>query len=108
MNSSANFIRITTDRNALSLDSAYEQLKEMYPEYFTDEYLSPSDRLVRINDVMSTLKQNREISARDYYSEKAAKEIEDQIFRELNKGYYQARSRALRRQENARRKKQNK
>ena len=87
--SSDNFVRMTLKQGGMSVDTAYEQFKEMYPEYFTDEHLTPSDRLLRINDVMGMLKAQKQSTVYEKYSPDEVEKIKNTIWGCLNRGYYE-------------------
>lgn len=53
-----NLIKLTTDRNAMSIDQAYTELQGVFPQYFNDASTNPADRLVKINDVMRSLRNS--------------------------------------------------
>lgn len=53
----ANFGRIKIVNDGLPVDTAYQELSSMYPEFFDeDKTLNPADQLSRIAEVLDTLK----------------------------------------------------
>ena len=76
-NRNENLVRVTTDRRATSLDSAYSELRSRYPQYFGQKATHPADQLQQINSVMRGLKNStyklstseRENMARDLTNE---------------------------------------
>lgn len=57
-NRNENMVRVTTDRRATSLDSAYSELRRSYPQYFSERATHPADQLQQINSVMRSLRHS--------------------------------------------------
>ena len=53
-----NLIKLTTDRDAMSINQAYTELQSVFPQYFNDGPTNPADQLVRINEVMRSLRNS--------------------------------------------------
>ena len=53
-----NMVKVTTDRRAQSLDSAYTELRSSYPQYFGERATHPADQLQQINSVMRSLRNS--------------------------------------------------
>ena len=56
--SSENRLRLTTNSRATSLNSAYTELAERYPGYFSDDVRHPADQLQEINRVLNRLRNS--------------------------------------------------
>lgn len=77
-----NFVRI--GRNGLSLDTAYEELSDLYPQRFPRSIGNPADRLLRINQVMQDLRGSFNREASDDDKRQAAPYIFDSLARAYN------------------------
>lgn len=87
-NRSENMVRVTTDRRATSLDSAYQQLRTAYPQYFGSRATHPADQLQQINTVMRNLRDARfALSASD------RQDMARELTNELVNGYIRNRRR---------------
>lgn len=80
--SSDNFVKI--GRRGLSLDTAYEELSDMYPSRFPRSIGNPADRLLRINQVMQDLRGSFTREASDDDKRQAAPYIFDSLARAYN------------------------
>lgn len=80
--SNENFL--TIGRRGLPIDSAYEELREMFPGRFPASITNPADQLQRINNVLGSLRNSRVISASDEDKEAAAPYIYDSLARAYN------------------------
>ncbi|HAM16521.1 MAG TPA: hypothetical protein DCP91_11835 [Eggerthellaceae bacterium] len=92
--SPANHVRTTLSRDAMSVDSAYKELQEIYPGYFSGESTNPADRLMEINQVLDGLRESRSMSARDYYGEAGLREMRGEIWRDLTREYFNVRDKS--------------
>ena len=91
--SSENFL--TIGKRGLPIDSAYEELQEMFPGRFPRSITNPADQLQRINNVLGSLRNSRVISASDEDKEAAAPYIYDSLARAYNEIRRRKRRRVL-------------
>ena len=77
-----NFVRI--GRNGLNLDTAYEELSDMYPSRFPRSIGNLADRLLRINEVMQDLRGSFTREASDDDKREAMPYIFDSLARAYN------------------------
>ena len=80
--SGENFVRI--GRSGMSLDTAYEELSDLYPARFPRSIGNPADRLLRINEVMQDLRGSFIREASDDDKRQAAPYIFDSLARAYN------------------------
>lgn len=77
--SSENFLSIR--KQGRSIDSAYQELAEMYPQYFNEERVSnPADQLQDINRVLGELKNSTQPLPKDE-REYAEADLRDRLIR---------------------------
>lgn len=81
-------VRVTKNRQATSLDSAYQQLSSRFPQYFSRGVTHPADQLRTINDTMRSL---RDGTVR--LGDRERREIADDLRREIIGGYARSRRR---------------
>lgn len=80
--SSENFLKI--GRSGTPVDTAYEELSDMWPSRFPRSISNPADQLQRINSVLSSLRDRRIVSASAEDREAAAPYIYDDLARAYN------------------------
>lgn len=80
--SNENFVKIA--RSGLPIDSAYEELSDMFPGRFPKSVRNPADQLMRINEVMQGLKNGRIMEASSEDKEQAMPYIFDSLARAYN------------------------
>ena len=91
--SGENFLNI--GKRGLPIDSAYEELVEMFPGRFPRSITNPADQLQRINSVLGQLRNSRTVEASDEDKEAAAPFIYDSLARAYNEIRRRKRRRVL-------------
>lgn len=91
--SGENFLKI--GKRGLPIDSAYDELREMFPGRFPASITNPADQLQQINNVLGSLRNSRVISASDEDKEAAAPYIYDSLARAYNEIRRRKRRRVL-------------
>ncbi len=77
-----NHVRIS--KTGRSIDSLYQELSSMYPQYFNaDRVTHPSEQLRSINDTLNLLRDSRATQLPGEYRQEMAKELQ----RDLIRGY---------------------
>ena len=91
--SKENFLKI--GKRGLPIDSAYEELEQLFPGRFPDDIQNPADQLLRINSVLGELKANRIIEATEQEKEEAIPSIYEDLANAYNEIRRRKRKRAL-------------
>ena len=89
-----NFLKI--GKRGIPIDSAYEELEQLFPSRFPDSITNPADQLLRINNVLGELKANRVMEATDQEKEEAIPLIYEDLANAYNEIRRRKRKRALR------------
>lgn len=89
-----NFLKI--GKRGIPIDSAYEELEQLFPSRFPDSITNPADQLLRINSVLGELKANRVMEATDQEKEEAIPLIYEDLANAYNEIRRRKRKRALR------------
>lgn len=91
--SKENFLKI--GKRGIPIDSAYEELEQLFPSRFPDSITNPADQLLRINSVLGELKSNRVMEATDQEKEEAIPLIYEDLANAYNEIRRRKRKRAL-------------
>lgn len=77
-----NFLNI--GKRGLPIDTAYDELRDMFPGRFPRSITNPADQLQQINRVLGSLRNQRVVAASDDDKEAAAPYIYDSLARAYN------------------------
>lgn len=90
-----NHVKLTLNPKATSIDTIYEELSYRFPQHFSSDVYSPSDRLHAINYAMDVIRNTKTVPVREAYGEEGVKMVRDELWKGIMKGYVDVRAKAV-------------
>lgn len=88
LRSSDNFLRIGRPGSGTPVDTMYQELVELYPQYFSPDVTNQAEQILTINAVLSDLKNSTQPLPREW-----RRDARDELRNDLIRGYLTARRR---------------
>ena len=88
LRSSDNFLRIGRPGSGTPVDTMYQELVELYPQYFSPDVTNQAEQILTINAVLSDLKNSTQPLPREW-----RRDARDELRNERIRGYLTARRR---------------
>ena len=88
--SAKGYISMMSNENALGIDAVYDELRLVMPEYFTEDLLSDGDKMRRVMEVYTWLKEGRDLQEQkliDIMDESDRREFTDILSQQLDDAF---------------------
>ncbi len=88
--SAKGYISMMGNENALGIDAVYDELRLVMPEYFTEDLLSDGDKMRRVMEVYTWLKEGRDLQEQkliDIMDESDRREFTDILSQQLDDAF---------------------
>lgn len=92
--SEENYIRVSKDRSAISVEDAYTIMSDRFPGRFPEDIGTDSVKLQYINETIANAKEWRQQPVGNFYGQDEIKVMVDSTYKELIYGYYLASDKA--------------